>query len=287
MFLYQALHASLPTFLDVFVADLADMFQGGIYDTKYVADFVTREGASFLAYVFRKYEREQLKQKQENQSHFTIEIRDRLHSVEDGQLKYATLTFRQEVRMIRKGELKRKAGKETNKPYCMQYASHGFCDSGRLCEKSHDLDLILDCEASANGQRKKKKAKTVGDDSTLQPKSVDADAMQNHSPSSGEFKPTTPFVSQAPVVQTAAVDKTPVVEKSSVFETYHSACFDAYMTGYVFCQQLLKYPKLLSEHKNKIYLIGKERPLLIQQSSFAKMSDGHLKRKRMAESMSV
>jgi target of EGR1 protein 1 len=62
MFIYHSLYASLPTELDVFVADLAEMFDGdqealrsGLFDTKYVAEYVTREKASFLAYLFRKW----------------------------------------------------------------------------------------------------------------------------------------------------------------------------------------------------------------------------------------
>ena len=55
MFVYHSLYAPLPTELSSFIADLYDLFPAGIYDTKYVADFVTREKASFLAYLFRKW----------------------------------------------------------------------------------------------------------------------------------------------------------------------------------------------------------------------------------------
>ena len=56
----------------------------------------------------------------------------------------------------------------------------------------------------------------------------------------------------------------------SEFETYHSACFDAFMTGFIFAFQLHKHD--LTEEKNKIYLIGKQIPLKIESSRYAKPS---------------
>ena len=54
IYLYHSFYADLPDKLNTFVADLSEMFLGGIIDTKYIADFVTREKSSFLAYLFRK-----------------------------------------------------------------------------------------------------------------------------------------------------------------------------------------------------------------------------------------
>ena len=54
LFLYSHLYAPLPSRLDIFMADLSEMFSGGVYDTKAIADFHLHEEASFLEYIFRK-----------------------------------------------------------------------------------------------------------------------------------------------------------------------------------------------------------------------------------------
>ncbi len=53
VYLYQNLYAQLPVTLEAFVADLSEMFPAGIFDTKYLADYVCRTPSSFLEFVFK------------------------------------------------------------------------------------------------------------------------------------------------------------------------------------------------------------------------------------------
>ena len=106
---------------------------------------------------------------------------------------------------------------DTGKPFCEQYAAHGFCYLGNKCPRSHDLDIILDHELGTG--------------------------------------PVTKKIKLAPD------------------QDYHSACFDAYMTGFVFGHQHLNAST--QESRNKIYLIGKQMPLSIEKSHYAKCSQNH------------
>ncbi|KAK9766514.1 hypothetical protein K7432_004338 [Basidiobolus ranarum] len=136
MFLYHGFYASLPKKLDTFLADLSDMFPLGIYDTKYIADYLTREKASFLSYLYKKYEREQLKRKQNSRKHYlTISLNGTI--VENPSTKTPVQPNNLPV-----------------KP-CPQFTNHGYCPKGLQCPLSHDLDVILDAEMSRRKRKRK------------------------------------------------------------------------------------------------------------------------------------
>ena len=54
MFLYHNLWAALPPKLDTFICDVSELFPRGVYDTKYIADYVARTQAFYLDFVFKK-----------------------------------------------------------------------------------------------------------------------------------------------------------------------------------------------------------------------------------------
>ena len=98
------------------------------------------------------------------------------------------------------------------------------------CGNSHDLDFILDEQAKeAEPKRKKRKLRT-------QTSTKDYQSTEHISAS----EPPTLLPSTKP----------------DQFDVYHSAHFDAYMTGFIFARQILKYnkTKVMNEYKNKLYL---------------------------------
>ncbi|KAI9203680.1 ribonuclease CAF1 [Polychytrium aggregatum] len=350
MFMYHSFYCDLPPTLSSFVADLCEMLQGGIYDTKYIADFVTREKASYLSYLYRKYEREQIDRAYtKDKPFFQCDIMDPVSHQTSKVAITPALT-----RMVVSAN---KRQKNSNLPFCEQYADHGYCPYGRNCENSHDLDIILDYEHRAGIGSTKAKRRKKNTNSTEQVSSSDiasavgaaspngdpvvsadtlaattdtwigtagrtAAAPPNPGPASISAPPNTAKSKGTPAtIETAAcvnhsvtppakslqetccsqgpagatpstslasladsrsaatslpADSAPV-SKTSLFETYHSACFDAYMTGFVYAHQAIAHESSIAQEKNKIYLMGKDIPLKIELSGFAKRSEGHKK----------
>ncbi|KAF9314779.1 Target of EGR1, member 1 (Nuclear) [Podila horticola] len=324
IFLYHSFYADLPPNLAMFVADLSDMFPGGLYDTKYISDYITREQSSFLAYLFRKYERQDVRSSSQHKSKDTPDSKPvKLYSTFDvqGRLPMPPQPTRQRPTTT-------VPAKNANQPvFCEDYAHHGVCKKNMMCGRSHDLDVILDAEEAAMEAKKNKRRKTkatndttdtsdqVADNTTPQGDVVmstiskdEASETSAHHPkedtentASGASDVNRDSTSEKPDARTEtlfASGTTKVMAQTFADETlkrscsagngasenFHSAYFDAFMTGTIFAHQLNEHDatEVESSAKNKVYLIGKSFPLMIEKSAFSKFSPGHERQRQGA-----
>ncbi|KAJ3186993.1 Target of EGR1, member 1 (Nuclear) [Gaertneriomyces sp. JEL0708] len=230
MFLYHSFYSPLPTQLDMFLSDLTDMFPGGLLDTKYIAEFVQRESRSFLGYLWRKSHR--IEERKDDGLKVTIQtpfVPD-LTSQGIPSLALNESEVDTETTKVAPGKRRRDDGK----PYCHQYANHGFCRLQGACGKSHDLDLILDWEEGKC---------TV-------PSAAEPDAKRMKLDGEAE----------------TGTDNGNAVENQQILHTSH---FDAYMTGFVYASQLRSIPDGPGDWKHKLYLMGKPMPLLVRKSRYS------------------
>jgi hypothetical protein len=125
------------------------------------------------------------------------------------------------------------------------FQNHGFCEKGSKCPLSHDLDVILDCQGYKYGVNVPKKRKREED--TLNNEATAHQMYRNRE--------------------------------------FHSAHYDSFMTGYLFAHQLvalgrkedpLPYQEIesifLKQHGNKVYMMHKNFPLLIEKSLYVSNS---------------
>ena len=252
IFLYHNFWAALPLQLGTFVADLAEMFPAGIYDTKYIADFVSRTQASYLEFVFRKEQRCNAEKMAAGRPHV------RLCWEEVGEVTWRGCGLEE-------------PGGEEGREVCFSYAHHGHCPDGKSCSKSHHIDSILKAKnlEKEKKRRKRKHGKDVEE--------------------AGEVA-----VTEARV-EPAAPLSDPGETADSSNSGGHRAGYDAFMTAFSFSTFLVHQTKLPASPQdfraesilsqalvNKVYLVSKDFPLLVQKSSFSKCSVQHdLKMKKL------
>ncbi|KAF9186163.1 Target of EGR1, member 1 (Nuclear) [Haplosporangium sp. Z 11] len=280
IFLYHSFYADLPPKLSTFVADLSDMFPAGIYDTKFISDYITRERSSFLAYLFRKYERDDTRAKKE---HDAGSASKRIYSLFDVQPRLS-LPPVQEAPTTEENDSSLTA-------FCEDYAYHGVCKKNMRCKKSHDLNLILDAEEEERDAKRRKKRKQNHENTDQKDagkSSADSDQAQTENgctEASDSIVPSVPPLTTTVIEATAETTSStstslPATTTGSVVlpnEMFHSAYFDAFMTGSIFSHQLNQHKpeEVEAQAKNRIYLIGKSFPLIVEKSAFAKFSPSH------------
>ncbi|XP_061181728.1 target of EGR1 protein 1-like [Saccostrea echinata] len=275
VYLYQNFYANLPATMSSFIADLTEIFPGGVYDTKYITDYVHRMPASYLEYVFRKSQRDNLQRYESDQSSVTINILPYPHS--------------ETVNQCRCG-LPQKTLQDTDPDpdtfqaikdhICQGFAGHGWCGNGNRCTRSHDIDLILDLDQLVQTKKSRKRKRRIhnqqqenGDNSDEKMGSVGNQFTKDQFE---EF-----IVSRH--------------ENREICKAgCHRAGFDSFMTGFSFAVYISKYGNYndsfcldncgMEAFKNNVYLSGKDMPLSIVKSAFSKTSKDHKEKiKRISE----
>jgi target of EGR1 protein 1 len=150
------------------------------------------------------------------------------------------------------------------------------------CGKSHDLDMILDAEEQRDSRRRKKRKingskNSQGAEGGEENTNPENGVSNNSAVKAEDTSLVTPGISEqsALVVPIATTAQTENVLQPG--EKFHSAYFDAYMTGTVFSHQMNQHQpdSIELQAKNKVYLIGKSIPLIVEKSAFGKYSPEH------------
>ncbi|KAI8889226.1 hypothetical protein K501DRAFT_208701, partial [Backusella circina FSU 941] len=136
MYIYDSFILALPDKLERFVVDLAKVFSGGIYDTKYISEKVVKEDVTFLSYLFARYGRlvqERFDTSTQKTPYFYIEanqpiLETRKRKSDDESVHQSTNNKKQ----------------KNNLHYCEDYANKGYCGRISCSHLSHDVEVILD-----------------------------------------------------------------------------------------------------------------------------------------------
>jgi len=187
--------------------------------------------------------------------------------------------------------------------YVFLLQNHGWCAADTNCQHSHDVDLILEFERRGHLSKKQRRAKkklknvetvlTVDDSKNKVNGCCDADGSVTSESSASVASDDAQLTS---VVKEESDEQT-TVDKNSLG---HRAGIDAFMTGCVFAWSVVTYGQdssvghearttpacdvTNSEFVNRVYLGGKDFPLHVTQSCFAKPSKSHLEKWRLINS---
>jgi len=283
VFLYENFYGMLPDKLQVFTADLSEMFPAGIFDTKFVSENSVREPASFLLYLFKKCQRNNLQHQKHGQKHVCLKFPE----------KSALSGFTEELYC---GSHDETEAVHADVNVCEKYAAYGFCPREKTCLLSHDVDDVLNREwkmKEAKRQKRKRKHRSSCGNNALDASSE----CDDHNTSTMEVPegPGARVTNEDHVTQQRDVHVTQF-NNAKTRNCGHRAGFDAFMTGYCMATYLLQLGKKgdtneltlssLVDVSNKLSLTKKEVPLQITRSHFIRPSASHTEKlKRLKEQL--
>lgn len=240
IFLYHNLWAALPPKLETFIADLSQMFPAGLYDTKFLADFVARTQASYLEFVFRREFKVNTEKFHQEKPHVRMIFPAETDN-EDTEVRYVGCEDTEG-----EGEV------------CPSYSNHGHCGAGQDCPLSHNIHLIVrqKTQDQHNRWRKRKIREEDQHQPTKHPK-------LNGSSAAGPARETTDSGCHR-----AGYDAFMTGFSMATFLVHHTKIPHNPVSWH---SQGINTQKIV----NRIYLACKDFPLLVQKSTFAKCSEQH------------
>ncbi|KAL9950809.1 hypothetical protein ACROYT_G043371 [Oculina patagonica] len=283
VFLYENFYCKLPDKLQVFTADLSEMFPAGVFDTKFVSEHSVREPASFLLYLFKKCQRNNLQHQKHGAKHVCLKFPE----------ETSLSGFTEELYC---GSHEETEAVHIDVIVCEKFAAYGFCPREKTCPLSHDVDDVLDREwkiKEAKRQKRKRKHRTSSGNNEPD---VSLECDNDNAPTMETLEDScTHDAHDAHVTQPRDVHAT----QSNNVKTRdcgHRAGFDAFMTGYCMATYLLQLGKKgddneltlssLVDISNKLSLTKKDVPLQIVRSHFIRPSASHSEKlKRLKEQL--
>ncbi|KAJ1665335.1 hypothetical protein IW140_001496 [Coemansia sp. RSA 1813] len=301
VYLYQSFFGPLPDTYESFVYDLHEMFPGGIYDTKYIVESADPAAASFLAYAYHKSERVQNKRALGDEAALHIKLKNRLEyehqekaepkstaasSGTDTQGYCVDFAARGHCKLSQMCPLSHDVNYILD---CQERESGGSSNPDNEADKE-----TVENESNGNKKRKRSSADTNDDNGKAKKMIMDSGTEDTNTASNNGSTSVEANIddevlgSEKQIVfddtseiddddddddndTSSSADSIDSTAPKTVVETmYHTAAYDAFMTGYVFASYQLLLQDMLDQYKNKVYLMGRSKPpLLVKASMYA------------------
>uniref|UniRef100_A0A0R3RI86 C3H1-type domain-containing protein n=1 Tax=Elaeophora elaphi TaxID=1147741 RepID=A0A0R3RI86_9BILA len=289
-FIYQHFYGVLPETLSEFVVNVSDWFLlprdiPGLYDSKYIAEYITRFKASFLEYVFRKCQRENATEQARNRLYVSIEFdftpaeMHLKHTIDVVDCKLPD-NFDANASME-----PCPISDEQKDSLCKQYSNHGFCRV-RNCSYVHDVDILLSLEDQKQAKVRERRKRRYDYESKLSELGL-IDGQKDKVLVLSDSKKRTALNDSISmdILKQGKTMKTSVnlVQATNLLQSVtgcHRAGVDSFMTGFavIFMQRmnLLRTGNFDPKCGNRMALPGKTAPLVLHRSDYIKASDDHV-----------
>ncbi|ESO09609.1 hypothetical protein HELRODRAFT_186759 [Helobdella robusta] len=260
VFIYGNFFGKLPNDFATFVTDLDLIFGGGLFDTKFIAEFKRKLSISFLEYVFKRCKKDNFRETQNPEE----------------STKCLSINFLSYPELVHKNVVyisceKSDASPGDKQEVCFGFKNHGWCINGNDCSKSHCVDRILDEEdlqhlnphhhncSTSRKSKKRKKCKSVrqndngdchdGDDGSGVGKHNGALNSSNGNElvtkllhqnlavierASPSLSPSSSALPPSSLSSSLRQPSSSAPSSSAPSPGVHRAGFDAFMTGYIF-----------------------------------------------------